>query len=117
MLPYLSPHAFSSGRPFAATLLLAGYQDEPLLYAIEPTGQYYGYLACCFGKDSGVARAELQRIDWGVMTVGEAVPQVAKIIRDLHPQSKKWEIEMLWVCEASGRKPQHVPQSVFQSAQ
>jgi 20S proteasome subunit alpha 7 len=117
MWAYMNPHVLSDGRPFAATLLLAGCGEEPALYAIEPTGQYYGYLACCFGKDSGVARAELQRVDWGSMTVADAVPAVAKIIRELHPQSKKWEIEMLWVCAASGGKPQHVPESVFDPAQ
>jgi 20S proteasome subunit alpha 7 len=117
MFPYVQTHIFFQGRPFAASLLLASVVDEPTLYAIEPNGQYYGYLACCFGKDNSVARAELQRIDWGSMTVLDAVPLVAKILRDLHPQSKKWEIEMLWVCKASGGKPQHVPESVFQAAQ
>jgi 20S proteasome subunit alpha 7 len=117
MFSCVHSHIFSRGRPFAAALLLASVTDEPTLYAIEPNGQFYGYIACCFGKDSSVARAELQRIDWGSMTVLDAVPLVAKILRDLHPQPRKWEIEMLWVCKASGGKPQHVPESVFQPAQ
>ena len=111
-------HAQSGYRPFGCTALF-GSQIDNSLYALEPSGQYYGYHACCFGKNSNLARAELQHIaDWSTKTVLEAVPEVAKIIKNLHEnQNKKWEIEMMWVCVASNGKPQRVPEEIFISAQ
>jgi 20S proteasome subunit alpha 7 len=111
---YHGKHEFNNGRPLASTLLFGSFVDGPTLYAIEPNGQYYGYLACCFGKDASLARAELQRTAWETISVRDAVPMVASVIRAL-PQSggKKRELEMLWVCEASGGKPQAVPGSLF----
>jgi 20S proteasome subunit alpha 7 len=106
------------GRPYGTTLLFGGYNGRPQLYVLEPSGQYFGYFACCFGKDSSLGRAELQRTQWGTKTVIEAVPLVADVIKALpHQQNKKWEIEMLWICEASNGKPQVVPDSVFDRTQ
>lgn len=104
-------HAFSTFRPYGCALLF-GSKDH--LYALEPNGQYFGYKACCFGKGSSLARAELQRTEWKELTVVDAVPAVAQIIKGLHESqsNKKWEIEMMWVCEASGGKPQKVPESI-----
>jgi 20S proteasome subunit alpha 7 len=110
-------HAYSSIRPYGCALLF-GSLEGPTLYALEPNGQYFGYFACCFGKDSSLARAELQRTEWGTKTVREAVPLVAEIIRGLpQPQNKRWEIEMLWVCTESEGRPQRVPETVFVAAQ
>lgn len=110
-------HAFSGYRPSGCTALFASSVDNAL-YALEPSGQYYGYFACCFGKNSNLARAELQKTEWKDMTVREAIEEVARIIRNLHEsQNKKWEIELLWVCEESGNRPQKVPESVFQAVQ
>ena len=110
-------HAYSSIRPYGCALLI-GSLEGPSLYALEPNGQYYGYFACCFGKGSSLARAELQRVDWSSKTVREAVPLVAQIIKELHEaQNKTWEIEMMWVCQESEGKPQRVPESVFVAAQ
>lgn len=111
-------HAFASTRPYGCALLF-GSLDGPSLYALEPNGQYFGYRACCFGKGSSLARAELQRTEWSDLTVAEAVPLVAEIVKGLHDSqsNKKWEIEMMWICEASGGRPQRVPESVFVAAQ
>ncbi|KAH0787837.1 proteasome subunit alpha type-3 [Histomonas meleagridis] len=106
-------HAFASIRPFGCALLF-GSLEGPSLYALEPNGQYFGYYAACFGKGSSLARAELQRTEWAAVTVEEAVPIVAGIIKGLHEsQNKKWEIEMMWVCEKSGGKPEKVPDTIF----
>ena len=111
-------HAFASTRPYGCALLI-GSAEGPALYALEPSGQYFGYRACCFGKNSSIARAELQRTEWGEKTVAEAIPIVAAIIQGLHDNqsNKKWEIEMMWVCEASHGRPERVPEAVFQAAQ
>ena len=111
-------HAFASTRPYGCALLI-GSAEGPALYALEPSGQYFGYRACCFGKGSSLARAELQRTEWGEKTVTEAIPIVAEIIQGLHDNqsNKKWEIEMMWVCEASHGRPERVPEAVFKAAQ
>ena len=111
-------HAMASIRPYACALLFASLKG-PHLYALEPIGHYYGYRACCFGKTSSLARAELQRTEWSEVTVVDAIPIVRDIIRSNHDShnSKKWEIEMMWVCEASKGKPQRVPETVFVATQ
>lgn len=104
-----SSHAFSSIRPYGCALLFGSCLDGPSLYALEPNGQYFGYFACCFGKNSSLARAELQRpeYNWSEKTVEEAKPLVEKIIKELHEsQNKTWEIEMIQVCTATEGKPQ-----------
>jgi 20S proteasome alpha/beta subunit len=77
-------------------LLFGCYNGHPQLYALEPSGQYFGQFACCFGKDGSLWRTELQQTEWGTKTVLEAVPLVAGVIKARpHQQNKKWEIEML----------------------
>jgi len=110
-------HCVSGYRPYGCTALFGSFIDESL-YAIEPCGQYYGYFACCFGKGSGLARAELQKTDWSTKTVRESIDEVARIIRTLHEnQNKKWEIEMMWICKETEGIPQRVPESVFSPVQ
>ena len=110
-------HLSSGYRPAGCTAIFASNVDNAL-YAIEPSGQYYGYFACCFGKNSNLARAKLQETDWSSLTVREAIDKVADIIRSLHEsQNKKWEIELLWICEESQNKPQRVPEDVFKASQ
>ncbi|KAK8860538.1 Phosphoprotein associated with glycosphingolipid-enriched microdomains 1 [Tritrichomonas musculus] len=100
-----STHAFSSLRPFGCALLF-GSLDGPSLYALEPNGQFFGYYACCFGKGSSLARAELQRTEWGSKTVEEAKPLVQEIIKGLHEaQNKTWEIEFMEISRATEGKP------------
>lgn len=108
-------HYYQAYRPFGCTVIFASYKDDAL-YAIEPSGAFYGYFASCFGKNSNLARAELQKTEWKNVTVREAVPEVARIIKSLHEsQFKKWEIEMFWLCEETNGRPQKVPEDVFQS--
>jgi 20S proteasome subunit alpha 7 len=117
-LSFHQAHALMSIRPYGCALLFGSFEDgRATLYALEPNGQFFGYFATCFGKDSTLARAELQRTDWGTKTVEEAARIVADIIRGL-PQSQgqknKWELEMMWVCRVSDGKPQAVPEALFQ---
>ena len=108
-------HGFSSERPYGCTLIFGAVENKkPVLYAIEPNGQFFGYYACCFGKGGGLARTELQNTNWEEKTVLEAIPIVSDIIRGLHESNnKKWEIEMVWICEQSGGKPKRVPDNIF----
>ena len=115
---YSQYHLYSGYRPSGCTAIFASHQDNAL-YALEPSGQYFGYYACCFGKNSNLARAELQKTEWSELTVREAIDEIARIIRSLHEssQNKKWEIELLWICEESNNQPQRVPEDVFKAAQ
>jgi 20S proteasome subunit alpha 7 len=97
---------------------LGSFDDgRATLYTLDPNGQFFGYFATCFGNHSTLARAELQRTDWGTKTVEEAARAVADTIRGL-PQSQgqknKWELEMIWICRESDGKPQAVPEAIFQ---
>jgi 20S proteasome subunit alpha 7 len=106
-----SAHGFAAIRPYGCGLILGSATE---LYAIEPNGQYFGYFAVCFGKESTLARNELQRTEWAKISVDQAVPIIAKIIAGL-PQSQgtAWEIEMTKICAASGGKPERIPAAVI----
>jgi 20S proteasome subunit alpha 7 len=94
------------GLSYGTTLLFGGYNGRPQLCALEPSGHYFH----CFGNDRSLGRAELQRTEWRIKTVLEAVPLVADVIKALpHQQNKKWNIEMLWICEPSNGKPESHP--------
>ena len=100
-----STHAYSSLRPYGCALIF-GSLEGPSLYALEPNGQFFGYFACCFGKGSSLARAELQRTEWATITVEEAKPLVQEIIKNLHEsQNKTWEIELMEISTATNGKP------------
>jgi 20S proteasome subunit alpha 7 len=110
-------HGYLSKRPFGCALLFASVDGENCLYALEPSGQYFGYFGCCFGQHAGLARTELEQTEWNTITVNEAVPKVAAIIRGMpKPQDKsksKWEIEMVTVRSASGGRPEKVSEDLF----
>jgi 20S proteasome subunit alpha 7 len=104
-------HGFSSIRPYGCGLIFA---STNALYTLDASGQYFGWFAACFGKETTLTKAELQKTDWGKITVAEAAPIVGKIIAGLpKPPNKKWEIEMTWIARGSGGKPEKVPESVF----
>jgi 20S proteasome subunit alpha 7 len=104
-------HGFSTIRPYGCGLIFA---STNALYTLDPSGQYFGWFAACFGKETTLTKAELQKTEWGKLTVAEAAPIVGKIISGLpKPPNKKWEIEMMWVSERSGGKPENVPASLF----
>lgn len=102
---YHSTHEFSALRPYGCALLF-GSLEGPSLYALEPNGQFFGYFACCFGKGSSLARAELQRTEWSKLTVENAKPLVQDIIKGLHEsQNKTWEIELMEISAATEGRP------------
>jgi 20S proteasome subunit alpha 7 len=112
-----SAHGFAAIRPYGCTLIFGSFQDSAVLYALEPSGQYFGYFATVFGKDNVLARQELKRTEWGSLTVADAVPRVAKLIAGLpQSQNKKWEIEMVAVTRQSGGRPEAVPQELIAAA-
>ena len=117
-LSFYQQHSTGGGIPYGCAILLGSHKDHQL-YAIEPSGKFYGYFASAFGKSASLARAELQRIEWKEITVRDAIPELAKIIQGLHDSQnkKKWEIEMQWICDESNGIPQTVPEDVFNPSQ
>jgi 20S proteasome subunit alpha 5 len=48
-------------RPFGASILVAGYDTEPRLFFLDPSGSYYGYRAKAIGSGHEVVEQMLSR--------------------------------------------------------
>jgi 20S proteasome subunit alpha 7 len=100
---------------------------------IEPSGNTYEYFGCAAGKGRQPAKTEMEKLSLGnkaltagedapeVMSCAEGVKQMARIIHLLHGEESKdnakpFELEMSWVCEASGHKHVGVPKSIIAEA-
>eukprot|EP01004_Peranema_trichophorum_P007747 NODE_6524_length_875_cov_99.283245_g5929_i0.p1 GENE.NODE_6524_length_875_cov_99.283245_g5929_i0~~NODE_6524_length_875_cov_99.283245_g5929_i0.p1 ORF type:complete len:273 (-),score=56.44 NODE_6524_length_875_cov_99.283245_g5929_i0:57-827(-) len=107
-------------RPFGCSALVASYGDDgPQLFMIDPSGSSWGYYGCAIGKGRQVAKTELEKLDLGKLSCVEAVKAIAKIIHLVHDPTKDkiWELEMSWVCDASNRRFQPVPQDLLAQAE
>lgn len=113
---------YGSVRPFGASLLLAGYDVEaksPELYCVEPSGMSLRYFATAIGKGARAAKTDLEKHKVFDMTVAEALGHVAKILHGVHDDAKDkpFELELGWICEASGWKYASVPKEVKEAAE
>mmetsp|Transcript_10176 Transcript_10176/g.17691 ORF Transcript_10176/g.17691 Transcript_10176/m.17691 type:complete len:222 (+) Transcript_10176:129-794(+) len=99
-------------RPFGASVLIANYaEDSPELYAVEPSGLSYRYLATAIGKGKNAAKSALEKLDLSTLSCREAVMECAKILYMGHDPSKDKpiELELSWVCDETNRMHQLVP--------
>jgi 20S proteasome subunit alpha 7 len=115
--------------------LVAGIDKTgPKLYAIEPSGVYYGYRATASGKGKALAKTELEKViaKEGGITVKEGVMELARMwvtpsstwqalmdsIHLVHDDNKDkdFELEMTWVCAESGNKHKAVPAELLAEA-
>mmetsp|Transcript_38003 Transcript_38003/g.151007 ORF Transcript_38003/g.151007 Transcript_38003/m.151007 type:complete len:230 (-) Transcript_38003:162-851(-) len=107
-------------RSFGCSALVAAYDgaEGPQLYMVEPSGMLMRYNACATGKAKQQAKTELEKLKLGELTCREAVTELAKTIVNVHDNTKDklYELEMLWVCEESGRTAQFVPQELIDEA-
>lgn len=105
-------------RPFGCSAFLASYSNAPELYHIEPNGEFYRYHAAAMGKHAAAAKSELEKLDLATITCREAVTAIAKIIYQLHDDNKDkdFELQLSWVCDASGRRHVKVPADVTEAA-
>lgn len=113
-------------RPFGASLLFAGYDQDgqtPELYMVEPSGMVKRYFGCAAGKGAQAANTELEKFfnkrgGMGGVTCAEAVNQLAQIIYTVRDTSndKPFELEMGWLTAANGYKFQTVPKAVLAAA-
>ncbi|OLL26669.1 putative proteasome subunit alpha type-7 [Neolecta irregularis DAH-3] len=112
---------YSSVRPFGiGTIVAAVDEDGPQLYAIEPSGESWGYFGAAIGKGRRVAKTELEKLDLKNLTVRDAVKEAAKIIYATHDEGKDkdFELEMSWISntETNGHH-QFVPAEIIEEAE
>lgn len=122
-------------RPFGAACVLGAYNQDSQtcsLYMVEPNGAAFSYYGVATGKGKQAAKTELEKLSLhksqpepgsgsGGCTTDEAVKHIAKILTLLHQENKdnegkKLELELSWICEASGWKHVGVPKNVISAA-
>ena len=112
-------------RPFGSAAVIAGYDEdtkECSLQLIEPNGAPYSYYGVATGKGKQAAKTELEKLNLHKtpVPVDEAVKQITRILLLLHQEqkdSKPIEIEVSWICEASGWKHGGVPKDILATAE
>jgi len=107
-------------RPFGSSVLVASYAEEgPQLYAVEPSGLSYRYVATAVGKSKNAAKSALEKLDFSTLKSREAVIEVAKILySQFDPaKDKPLELELSWVCDESNRMHALVPPALKAEAE
>lgn len=113
---YIQAHTlYSSMRPFGVHAII-GVSDK--LFMIEPSGVSSGFRACSAGKNSQLARTELEKLNLEQTSVTEAVVEAARILHLCHQEIKdrEFELEISWIPHASGQHS-HVPAQLLQESE
>ncbi|WZN58759.1 subunit alpha type-3 of proteasome [Chloropicon roscoffensis] len=111
-------HVFSlywSLRPLGSAALTASFDDQgPHIYLSETNGVSYRYYGIAVGKGRQGIKTELERLKLGEMTTREALKVVCKCLMRQRDESsnKKYEIELAWISEETGREFQRVPEDL-----
>ena len=82
-------------RPFGVSLLIAGIDDQPRLYEIEPSGAMTGYAACAIGSDKKEVEEFLEKEYNEKLKLEEAVALAIKALKkntELKIETKNLEI-------------------------
>merc|ERR1719187_107485 len=111
---------YSCGVSFGCSIALSSWENQtPQLYIIDPSGVSNGYFGCAIGKAKQNAKTEIEKLKLSELSVNDLIKEAAKIIYIVHDEVKDrhFELELSWVCEASGWRHQRVPQAVFQEAE
>mmetsp|Transcript_22357 Transcript_22357/g.69067 ORF Transcript_22357/g.69067 Transcript_22357/m.69067 type:complete len:260 (-) Transcript_22357:1458-2237(-) len=108
-------------RPFGATMLCAGYDEEKQtheLYMVEPSGQEFRYYGCATGKGRQAAKTEVEKLPLNEITAAEAVKEIAKIYYTLHDDAKDkpFALDMQWITEGTDWTAASVPLEVVDEA-
>jgi 20S proteasome subunit alpha 7 len=107
-------------RPFGSSILIASHdlQKGPELFMIDPSGTSWGYHAVAVGKGRQAAKTELEKLNPKELKCIDAVEHIARIINGVHDKAKEKDffMEMSWVCEASHRQHEMVPQHLVDAA-
>lgn len=107
-------------RPLGVQTMMATYDqvDGPQLYMIDPSGETWGYKAASAGKHRQGARTELEKLKFDELSVEEGVKEIARIIYQVHDDTKdrEMELELSWICEKSHFQHKRVPKHVYDEA-
>lgn len=137
-------HAYTlawSERPFGAAILLgvcemersdpevresAKMADQAVpdlvpkfsLYGIDTAGVCYKYFGTAIGKGRQLAKTEIEKMDRMNLTCEEALTPVAKLMRQVHDDTKErdMELEMGWISSATQYQHAMVPRDRVQQA-
>ena len=107
-------------RPDGTSIRFANYAEgDPSLYAVDPSGVSHRFRATAIGKGTNGAKSALEKLDFGALSCRDAVVEVAKILYSQHDpaKDKPLELELSWVCEASGRLHKMVPRELHVEAE
>mmetsp|Transcript_22193 Transcript_22193/g.55636 ORF Transcript_22193/g.55636 Transcript_22193/m.55636 type:complete len:250 (+) Transcript_22193:41-790(+) len=111
---------YSSVRPFGVSALISTVDSNgSSIWMVEPSGLTYSYVGCAIGKGKQASKVELEKLKLAEMTCKEATKEVAKIIYSVHDdvKDKEFELELSWICEASGGRHQMVPKDTVKEAE
>jgi len=118
---YMQAHTlYGHLRPFGVSVILGTWDaDGPQLHMIEPSGLVYGFYGTAVGKGRQSAKGELEKLKLSEMTVDQAVKELARIIYSVHDdvKDKEFELEMSWICEASGFQHKELPKGLLEEAE
>lgn len=112
-------------RPFGAAAVIAGHDPdtkECSLHLLEPNGAPYRFYGVATGKGKQAAKTELEKLNLHKTPIpsDEAVKQILRILHLLHQESKDSkpiEVEVSWICEASGWKHKGVPKDILKTSE
>lgn len=94
------------------------HQPQPTPPPSHPTPhqRYYG---TAIGKGRQAAKTEIERLPLATLTCADAVTAVARILYAAHEGdgAKPFELELAWVCDASGRVFERVPADLVAAAE
>lgn len=119
---------FSSERPIGVATIIAGLDDDsrPSIYALDPSGAFFGYRGIAIGKGKATAKTEIEKLPLGIITCEEAVKAAVKILYGLaHEEEKLFEVEVGWIklpaAAAAGGvasvKFEHIPLTLLTQAE
>ena len=108
-------------RPFGAALLLAGYDVQAKaheLYQIEPTGMAVRHFGAALGKGQRAAKTDIEKHKFGERSAADSLGLVCKVLLSVHDdeKDKPMDVELGWVCAASGWKYEPVPKERREAA-
>eukprot|EP00163_Fabomonas_tropica_P002632 TRINITY_DN1203_c0_g1_i1.p2 TRINITY_DN1203_c0_g1~~TRINITY_DN1203_c0_g1_i1.p2 ORF type:complete len:137 (-),score=49.97 TRINITY_DN1203_c0_g1_i1:85-495(-) len=78
-----------------------------------------GYYGIAIGKGKQAAKTEVEKLKLDELTCKDALFEVAKIIHSVHDEvkDKDFELDLSWICEASGYRHQLVPADLVADAE
>jgi len=116
-------HMYTRGyyRPFGCGIFISGYDldlKDHQLYMVEPDGQMFRYYGCALGKGRQAAITEIEKHKFFDMTCVEAIKWIAKTMKITvdEVKDKPFELEVSWICEASGWKHAMVSKEIRDEA-